>query len=402
MSFLRGALERRSVTDAADTYGRPGFGSWAPGMVWQPGIEASAEGALRLSAVMACQRILSESIATLPIDTYSSDGDRRRSVELPRYLRFTPPGLSRIEYLSQVMLSLLNDGNFFAATPRDRLGEPTSVVPLDPTMVQVDRVREGRRKGQLRYRVAGVPDEFGPLDILHIKGMTLPGRLRGLSVITAAREVLGAAADAQAFGASLFRNHAVPPAVIEVPGGADDDKGKDRARRVAETWRETHGGTANAGKVGVLVGGATLKTVAVTPEDAQWLETRRFGVQEVARLYGVPPHLIADSSNSTSWGSGLAEQNLAFGQFSLRPWIERIEEGHTRLLFTHGRRDDFVKLNLDALLRASTKDRYQAHAAGISARFLTPNEARAYEDLPPLPGGDDFPTDPVPGGDPWK
>jgi HK97 family phage portal protein len=120
----------------------------------------------------------------------------------------------------------------------------------------------------------------------------------------------------------------------------------------------------------------------------------------VARIFGVPPHLIADASNSTSWGSGLQEQNLAFGQFSLRPWIERIEDAHGRLLTTHGLPDVFVKLNLDALLRASLKDRYESYAIGIENQFLLRNEARKLEDSPPLPGGDAFPDPSIRWPDP--
>jgi HK97 family phage portal protein len=156
---------------------------------------------------------------------------------------------------------------------------------------------------------------------------------------------------------------------------------------MASTWNETHGGTANAGKIGVLIGGAKLNTIAISPEDAEWLDSKRFTVSEIARFYGVPPHLIADASNSTSWGSGLAEQNLAFGQFSLRPDVTRIEDGHDRLLYTHGAGGVFTKLNLDALLRASLSDRYEAYKVGIDAGFLDDDEVRALEDLPPREPG---------------
>jgi HK97 family phage portal protein len=115
-------------------------------------------------------------------------------------------------------------------------------------------------------------------------------------------------------------------------------------------------------------------------------------VSEVARFYGVPPHLIADASNSTSWGSGLQEQNQAFGQLSLRPWIERIEDAHTRLLTTHGLGAVFIKLNVDALLRSSTAERYAAYATGIENGFLTVNEVRRLEDMPPVAWGDEPPT----------
>lgn len=414
--MLRQALERRSVgtftgfsgayvttgkVDIPAGYGEsggmePGSGQWLPGMRWESWSNAGPSGpdqAMRLSAVFACLRLLSEAISTLPLDSYMRRGGTRLPYRpRPGYLDFTPPGLSRITYLSQVMLSLLTDGNAFVATPRDALGVPLALVPLDPTMVDVKR-----GPGNIPFYV--VKDQrYSWLDIMHIPGMMLPGDLRGVSPLKAAREVIDGGRKAQEFGTSFMGNSAVPPAVIEMPEDPTD-QARDRAQRVGETWNKTHGGTANAGKVGVLLGGAKLKTVAVSPEDAQWLDSKRFGVSEIARFYGVPPHLIADASNSTSWGSGLAEQNIAFGQFSLRPWSERIEDGHGRLLTSHGLPDVFVKLNLDALLRASLSDRYESYQVGIESRFLTINEARRLEDLPPVPWGDE-PPESTPGGAP--
>lgn len=396
MSLLRSALERRSIVDVLpsspavpthpDGYGNPAFGSWGTGMTWQTGSSsvgiATVDSAMRLSAVFACLRVLSDPIATLPLDTFRRElGARLPYRPRPDYLNFGPSQGSKVEYLSSVMLSLLTDGNAFVATPRNDMGEPVTLVPLDPSRVSVER-----RQGQVVYVVAS--QTFTSYDIMHIKGMAFPGALRGVSPIAAARDVIAGAAKAQDFGVSLFDNAAVPPAVIEVPEGPTPGNDAERAKRIATTWNETHGGTSNAGKVGVLIGGAKLSTVAVTPEDAQWLDTRRFGVQEIARIFGVPPHLIADSSNSTSWGSGLAEQNLAFGQFSLRPWIERIEDAHNRLLTSHGLPEVFMKLNLDALLRASLADRYASYSQAIAAGFMSPNEARALEDMPPVSGGD--------------
>lgn len=387
MSILRSAIERRSLTSAVEkslqdgTYGMPGTGKWSQGMAWNPWSSqtVSVDSAMRLSAVYACLRILSEAVSTLPLDVFTRTAGVRQPAQLPSYLAFDQPGQSRIQYHSMLMLSALTDGNAFVATPRDQYGVPTSLTVLDPAAVDV-----GLQRGRRVFTVAG--EEFGPLDIMHIPGMMLPGQVRGVSPIRAAREVIDGARKAQEFGGNFFGNSAVPPAVIEVPPGTPGQSEADsiRARRIAQTWNDTHGGSANAGKVGVLIGGAKLSSVAVTPEDAQWLETRRFGVQEIARIYGVPPHLIADSSNSTSWGSGLAEQNLAFGQLSLRPWLERIDEAHTHLLWTHGRRSDFTKLNIDALLRSSLSDRYAAYQVGLGAGFLGVNEVRALEDLPPL------------------
>jgi HK97 family phage portal protein len=283
------------------------------------------------------------------------------------------------------MLSLLADGNAFVATPRDTLGVPTNLVPLDPSTVTVVR-----RKGEIGFLVQDV--EYSQYDIMHIPGMLFPGALRGMSPIQAAREVIDGALKAQAYGSSFVGNMAVPPAVIEVPSsGGDPAAERAKAQKVGEIWQETHGGS-NAGKVGVLVGGAQLKTIAISPEDAQWLDSKRFSVSEVARIYGVPPHLLADASNSTSWGSGLSEQNLAFGSFTLQPTTERIEEGHARLLTTHGLPDVFVKFNIDAKLRSAPKERAETQDIRIKNGSMTINEARALEDQPPVDWGDKPPA----------
>lgn len=382
----------------------PSDGHWDAGMVWRAHSGAvSTDSAMRLSAVFACLRLLSEAICTLPLDTFTRVNRIRRAYRpRPDYLSFQPPQGSRIVYLSQLMLSLLTDGNAFVATPRNDLGVPIDLVVLDPTRVIVDRVpiyrgTDGRRIGsRVRYQVDD--KELDPRwDLMHITGMTLPGHLRGLSPIGYARETIGLGLAAQGFGRSFFENGALPGAMIEAPGDMSDLA----ISRVKATWNASHAGVGNANRLGVLTGGAKLSKVSIAPNDAQFLETRQFQVPDVARIFGVPPHLIADASNSTSWGSGLAEQNIAFGQFSLRPWLERIEDAHARLLTTHGLPDVFVKLNLDALLRASLKDRYESYGVGITHHFLLPNEARSLEDLPPLDGGDEFPGPdgpPAPGG----
>lgn len=389
MSILRNAfgLETRSTPDIPDGYGQPGHGWWGEGMVWNPGspTTVTTDRAMRLSAVFACLRLISEAIATLPLDTFVRNGGARRPHRpRPDYLSFEPPQGSRVDYLSQLLLSLLTDGNAYILTPRDRMGVPVDLFVLDPAAVKV-----ARKQGKVAYTVFGQP--VSDRDLMHIKGMTLPGELTGMSPIGYARETIGIGLAAQDYGRAMLENGATPSMAIKVPPGPDGGLGKDakdRAQRIVKTWNDTHQGPRNAGKVGVLLGGAEPVPFSINPDDAQYLETRQFQVPDIARIFGVPPHLIADASNSTSWGSGLAEQNLAFGQFSLRPWLERIETAHTRLLSTHGLPDVFVKLNLDALLRASLKDRYDSYAVGINSGFLSANDARALEDMSPVPNGD--------------
>lgn len=372
-------------------YGEPGAGKWMPGMTWQSwdssGSSAPAE-AMRLSAVFACLRLLSESVATLPLDVFRSVAGTRVEVDKPGFLRFDPPRMTQSTYFGQVMMSLLCDGNAFIATVRNELGEVIWLAVLDPTAVTVKATPQGID----RYFVGG--KEYGWLDIMHIRGMTLPGQVRGVSPLKMARDVVTGGRRAQDFGTSFMANSAMPPAVIEIPdSGEVGNEAQEKAKRIAKTWQDTHGGSGNAGKVGVLLGGAKLTTIAISPDDAQWLDSKRFSVSEIARFYGVPPHLIADASNSTSWGSGLAEQNLAFAQYSLQPWVTRIEEAHSRLLVG----GEFVKLNIDARLRPSIADRFASYASGIDAGHLTINEARRLEDRPPVPWGDTPLTPSTPG-----
>lgn len=349
-------------------------------MVWRDGGSVSTDQAMRLTAVFACLRLLSEAVATLPLDTFRRDGGARRPYRpRPDYLSFDPPHMGRVDYLSQVMLSLLTAGNAYVLTPRGRDGVPVALVPIDPAKVTVSRAPDGV---SAVYEIDGT--RYTSNDIMHIPGMKMPGALTGLSPIAYARESIGVGLAAQKYGAAFFDNGALPGVVIEAPG--------EMSKTAAEAWRDSwtagHRGVGNAGKVGVLTGGAKITTVSVAPDDAQFLETRQFQVPDIARVFGVPPHLIADASNSTSWGSGLAEQNLAFGQFSLRPWLTRIEEAHSRVLTTHGLDRVFVKLNMDALLRPALRDRYEAGQIAIGFGGMTVNEWRALEDMPPVPWGD--------------
>jgi HK97 family phage portal protein len=333
---------------------------------------------MRLSAVYACLRLLSEAISTLPTDTfYRQNGVRKPYRPRPGYLSFQPPQGNRIDYLSQVMLSLLTDGNAYVLTPRDAMGIPVDLIVLDPMQVNVQRV-----SGKLHYDSLG--QNLDPtFDIMHIKGMCLPGQVTGVSPITYARETIGLGLAAQEFGAAFFNSGALPSAVIEAPQGFNEQG----VARFRDTWNTSHSGIANAQKVGVLLNGAKLNKVSIQPNDAQFLETRAFQVPDIARFYGVPPHLIADASNSTSWGTGLAEQNTAFGALSLGPWIARIEEDHSRLLTTHGLPGVFWSLNTSKLLAPSLKEQTAVDAMNLENGVNNVDEIRASRDLGPLPNG---------------
>jgi HK97 family phage portal protein len=370
---------------------------WGQGYdhAWHPvtsGVTVNQTSALGLSAVYASVRLLSDTISTLPIDAFLELGDDVRKPTDPPLWVNNPgggPWLGRIELLSQVMTSMLLSGNAYLLTPRTS-GEVASVVALDPQMVSPYTDSTGR---VVYYNVLG--QSLGMPDILHLRGMMLPGQATGCSPITYCRESIGVGLAAQRFGGSFFGNSAIPSVVAEIPGSMSET-----GQKALQAWiDDQHKGPAKAHKLMVLTEGAKLNKLTIPPEDAQFIETRRFEVSDVARMFGVPPHLIGDASNSTSWGSGLAEQNIGFAQHSLRPWVERIEAGLTALWHSEGGPPNGVlKLNMAAVLRGSTKDRYESYEIALNSKFMTINEVRALEDLPPRPGGDEIQA--APSGSP--
>ncbi|MFE3591942.1 phage portal protein [Streptomyces niveus] len=364
-----------------------------PGVISAAGTRVDANAALRVSAVFGCVRLLSETIATLPIATYSRRGGVRKEVKSPTWLDYPtaePGGLGRIDLLSQVVLSLLLEGNAYLAV----LWDGPNIVGLevlDPSKIDTHTVIVDGRRRKVFY--ASDYDDDGnevalgwytTREILHIPGMMLPGEFTGVSPISFARESIGLALAAQTYGAKFFANGAMPGAVVEVPG-AMSEEGLTRAR---EAWRLANSGVENAHRVALLTEGAKFSKVSMSPDEAQFLQTRQFQVPEIARIFGVPPHLISDATNSTSWGSGLAEQNQAFAMFSLRPWLERIEAGFTRLIFAEtANRQLFIKFSLDGIQRGAPAERMSMYSIGLQQGIYSIDEVRAWEDLEPLPDG---------------
>ena len=310
-------------TTFADVWGR---NSSDYGSNNSSGTNINADTAMQITAVFACVRILSDNVSTLPLATFVSSGETRKPFPAPQWMAFQLGGVGKIDLISQMVVSILLNGDAFVSIRRDASFRVISLEVLNPSDVTVHRVN-----GDTTYRINGGSTDLTRLDILHVPGMMMPGQLTGMSPVEYARESLGLSAAATQYGAAFF-------------GGG------------------------------------------VNPDDAQFLQTRQFQVPDVARIYGVPPHLIGDATGSTSWGSGLAEQNSAFVQHTLRPLVERIESGFNWLLRSEGLpADAFVKLTLDGLLRGSNKDRLESYVAGIDAGFYTVAEVRAWENLPPLP-----------------
>lgn len=341
-----------------------------------------------ISAVWASLRLISEGVGSLPAHGYRArpDGIRERMQVEPSWLTDPNPALrmSRQDLVSNVLVSLLLRGNayiFVQRAPGTRLISGLEVLNPDlvTPAISLGRADDPAPRGWVQYTVNGVV--YGPNDVLHIRGLTMPGEIEGLDPITHASATMGTAIAAQEYGSNFFENASLPPAYIAVPGALSEAG----ASLMKKAWERLHQGAANSGRVAVLTEGAEFRPLSLLPEQVQFLDTKRFSIQDVCRLFGVPPHLLADSSNSTSWGSGLAEQNTAFSRHTLTPWVERLDWAFTWLLRSEGRQPNaFIRFHLEGFERGSYADRIDTFSAGIAAGIYTVNEVRAWEDLPPL------------------
>ena len=344
----------------------------------------SYDSALALSAVFAATRLLSDTISTLPIDIYyRTQGAERQFRPLPEWIINMNPILRNSEVLGQVMMSLLLDGNSYLATLRDNTGRVLNVTPLDPQTITPEvKTFEGSK--ELTFRSSNAPDElYTTRDIAHFRGLMKPGQIEGLSPIKAAREMIGLGLGAQKYGAAFFGNGGLPGAMIEVPGQLT----VDGVQQLKAAWNDVHQGAGNSHRLAVLTEGSKFAKLTIDPEDSQFLETKGSSVADVARIYGVPPHLLADAQGSTSWGSGLHEQNVAFSMYSLRPYVARLEDGITSILRSSGISVAYAKFDLATLSRG-TSERWGNYQQGIQSGVYSINEVRSLEGLPAIPDGD--------------
>jgi HK97 family phage portal protein len=384
---LRGISEKRANNSQWVEPIIPG----RPAYMAPSGIDVTADSAIRMSTVYACVRLLGDTISSLPLGAYVRRGRARISYaaaygETPYWVNTPNPETSRIEFYEQVISSLNIHGNAFILTVRDDNNEVVELYCLNPDDVRIRRLRPNE---PLVYEVQ-TTDEQGAFnqiltknEMLHIPLFRLPGSHYGLGPIAAARLTIGAAMAADTYAAAYFGNAANPGGVIEVPGELTEDQAQD----IGRDWNITHTGPYRAGKIGVLSGGASFKPLSLNAQDAQLLDTRRFNVEDIARLFRVPISLLGHPVAGAMSFASVEAQNLSFVQHSLRPLLERLEQAFSTLL---PEPDGFIKFNLDALLRGTTLERYEAYTKGLREGFLSLNDVHAMEDMAPIADGDNY------------
>jgi len=354
----------------------------------ESGEYVSPETALRCSAVYSCVGILAESIAQLPLKLYRRTAGGKEEVEespLRRLLGWKPnEWQTSFEFREMAMQHLCLRGNFYAYKVTDSRDEVRELLPLHPDQVTVEQ----RPDWSLAYRITfndGRQETVDKSRIFHVRYRTLDG-VRGISPILYHRDTVGLALTTLKHGSRVFRNGALPTGILQHPGKLS----KESLERLRESWEASYGGV-NSGKTAILEEGMTFTGLTMSNEDMQYLETRAFQVEDIARIYRVPLHMIQSVEKSTSWGSGIENMSLGFVQFTLLPWIRRIESAIWRDLIPDREKESvFPEFLVDGLLRGDIKSRYTAYQLAIQSGIMSPNEVRAKENLNPRPGGDDF------------
>jgi HK97 family phage portal protein len=382
-------LQLKAVTTIAKALGLndPRLYHYFGGGPTASGETVTIDSSLQIDTVFACVRLISQTIATLPLQLFRTLPDGRG--ELDRTHRLYPllhdqpnADMTAVTFLTAMFSCLLLWGNAYALIERRADRSVVSLTPLLPSRLQVIRNSDGSLK--FHYSWMNVREDFTEDQIFHLKGFSLDG-IVGLSPVQQAREQMGIAWAAEKSAASFFRNGMRPSMVLTAPTYLSDVQ----RTRYGETFVEKFSGSINAGKVPLVEGGWKLDTITMNPDDAQLLATRAFSVETICRWFGVNPVMVGHMEKTTAWGTGLEQMNLWFLTYTLRPWLMAFEQEVRRTLMSPVDRMLFyVQFNVDGLLRADSEKRAATMASYVNAGINTPNEMRAKNNDAPLPGGD--------------
>ena len=358
------------------------------------GKTVTERSAMQITAVYSCVRILAEAIAGLPLHlyTYKEDGGKEKAIGHPLYLLLHDepnPEMSSFVFRETLMTHLLLWGNAYAQIIRNGKGEVVALYPLMPNRMTVDRDSSGQLFYSYQMNNSDAPTMkagtviLKPSDVLHIPGLGFDG-LVGYSPIAMAKNAIGLAIATEEYGAKFFANGATPGGLLEYPGTVKDPD------RVRESWNKGFSGSQNAGKVAILEEGMKYTPISIAPEQAQFLETRKFQINEIARIFRVPPHMVGDLEKSSF--SNIEQQSLEFVKYTLDPWVVRWEQSLSRALFTpEEKKQYFFKFNVEGLLRGDYQSRMNGYATARQNGWMSANDIRELENLDRIPaeeGGD--------------
>ena len=354
--------------------------SWMfDGSASKTGIAITEDSAMRLSAVFGAVRVISETIASLPWEVKQDAGDSTRSASahpINKLIHHPNAMMTDFNFREVCQAHLCLHGNAFIAIRRNEAGQAVKLIPVHP-----DRVEVKVYKDEKFYNIDQGKETFDDTEMIHILGLSFDGII-GKSVIEAARESIGLGLAADQFGGSFFGNGANVSAVLTHPGRLSDEAYK----RLMASWQRRYSGLDNAHKTAILEEGMNLQKVSISPQESQFLETRKFGVEDIARFFRIPLAYLGSLENSST-RANIEEQGIQFQRNTILPWVKRWEAEFNRKLFP-GQEDYFIRMNMDGLLRGDISSRYSSYATARQWGWLSVNDIRKHESLDPIDGGD--------------
>lgn len=359
-----------------------GTGWFHVGRSWA-GKSVTERTALQQTAVYACVRIIAETIASLPLHFYKyTDEGKEKDYTHPLYriLHDEPnPEMTAFVFRETLVSHLLLWGNAYAQIIRNGKGEILSLYPLLPNGMTVERSDLTDEIFYTYMDTKGRMFRLAPSEVLHIPGLGFDG-LIGYSPIAMTKNAIGLSIAAEEYGSKFFANSANPSGVLEHPGVLKDPK------KIRDSWNEVYGGTSNSHRVAVLEEGLTFKSISIPPNDAQFIETRKFQINEICRIFRVPPHMVADLEKSSF--SNIEQQSLDFIVNTIRPWLIRIEQSiGQKLLLPDEKSKFFAKFNVNGILRGDFSSRMNGYAIARQNGWMNADEIRELEDMNKLPKG---------------
>lgn len=359
------------------------------------GVHVSQESALTFPAVYRAINLIAGTAASLPLHAYKEGDDSKLPVgpdsQAAKLLAQPHPDLEPFDFWELVYGHRLAWGNAYCWKLRNRAGRLAELWPIHPSRVKAGRVTvtgamgDSKDVGRKIYAIDGGEGAGGVTayddQILHLPAFGYDG-ITGFSPIALARNGVGLGLAAEEFGGKLFGSGSLAAGILET----DQKLTEEQADRLHARWKAKAAGLHNSHEAVILDYGTKFHQLTIPPEDAQFLETRKFQVVEIARMFGVPPHMLMEVSGSTSWGTGIEQQTLGFVVFCLRPWLVRTEQRITRILKPE---NVYAKYSLEGLLRGASKERAEFYTKMFQLGALSTNDIRAYEDLSPVANGDE-------------
>jgi HK97 family phage portal protein len=346
----------------------------------QAGTVVNPETVFKVNAIFSAVSLISDTISTLPVDSYiRRDGARFAFRPRPAWVQQPDIDTTKEAFYGSLIVSLLLDGNGFVRVFRDGAGRVINMTVLNPARVEIRK----NKVGEVVYVYEGEGKPLNKNEIIHIPDVVRPGEIRGISRVIALKDNFGLALALESYAARFFGQGATTQGLIEFPGNLTPEQ----AKQLVDGFDARHRGFRKAHKTGVLSGGAKYVNTSVENDKAQFIDSRRMAVEDVARAFNIPPHLLGLPGTNTY--SSVEQNNIAFVTHTLRPIVQKLESAFTPLMVNEpGGSTAFIKFTLDGLLRGDANSRFSAYSVGLQAGYLTINDIRRLEDLPPVDGGE--------------